>query len=42
LYQWAAENKYSVGAEGHPLEQARRDAAELIRERFNELVKKSI
>jgi hypothetical protein len=42
FYQWAVENKYSVGAEGHPLEQAHADAAELIKERFNELVTKSI
>ena len=42
FYQWAVENKYSVGVEGHPLEQAHQDAAELIKEKFNELVKKSI
>ncbi len=42
FYQWAVENKYSIGTDGHPLEQAHRDAAELIREKFNELVKKSI
>jgi len=42
FYQWAVENKYTVGADGHPLEQAHQDAAELIREKFNELVKKSI
>jgi hypothetical protein len=42
FYQWAVENKYIIGAEGHPLEQAHRDAAELIKEKFNELVKKSI
>lgn len=38
FYQWAAENKYSVGDRGHPLEQAHRDAANLIRGKFNELV----
>ena len=42
FYQWAVENKYSVGKQGHPLEQAHKDAAELIKEKFNELVKKSI
>jgi hypothetical protein len=42
FYQWAAENKYSMGPQGHPLEDAHRDAALLIKEKFNELVKKSI
>jgi len=42
FYQWAVENKYSIGPEGHPLESAHHDAAELIKEKFNELVKKSI
>lgn len=42
FYQWAIENKYSIGADGHPLEKAHYDAAELIKEKFNELVKKSI
>jgi hypothetical protein len=42
FYQWAIENKYSMGVDGHPLEHAHRDAAELIKEKFNELVKKSI
>jgi hypothetical protein len=41
FYQWAVENKYKVGVT-HPLEDAHRDAAELIKEKFNELVKKSI
>jgi hypothetical protein len=41
FYQWAVENKYNIGADGHPLEDAHRDAAELIKEKFNELVKKS-
>jgi hypothetical protein len=36
------ENKYKVGVDGHPLEDAHKDAAELIKEKFNELVKKSI
>lgn len=39
FYQWALENKYSVGVT-HPLEDAHIDAAKLIGERFNELVKK--
>lgn len=42
FYQWAVENKYSIGADGHPLELAHKDAAELIRSKFNELVKKFI
>jgi hypothetical protein len=42
FYQWAIENKYSMGLDGHPLEQAHQDAAILIKEKFNELVKKSI
>ena len=41
FYQWALENKYKIG-DTHPLEQAHKDAAELIKEKFNELVKKSI
>lgn len=42
FYQWAVENKYSVSSHGHPKEDAHQDAAELIKEKFNELVKKSI
>jgi hypothetical protein len=42
FYQWAIENKYKVGNNGHPLEQTHRDAAILITEKFNELVKKNI
>jgi hypothetical protein len=42
FYQWALENKYNVGPGMHPLEQAHSDAALLIKEKFNELVKKSI
>lgn len=42
FYQWAMENKYSCGPEHHPLEQAHRDAAALMQEKFNEMVKKSI
>lgn len=42
FYQWAVENKYSIGLDGHPLEDAHRDAVELIKEKFDELVKKHI
>ena len=41
FYQWAVENKYKIG-DTHPLEDAHKDAAELIKEKFDELVKKSI
>lgn len=41
FYQWAVENKYPVGTT-HPLEQAHQDAAKLMQEKFNELVKKSV
>ena len=41
FYQWAVENKYPVGTT-HPLELAHTDAAQLMQEKFNELVKKSI
>jgi hypothetical protein len=41
FYQWAIENKYSVGTT-HPLEDAHQDAAQLMQEKFNELVKKSV
>ena len=41
FYQWAMENKYPVGTT-HPLEEAHADAAKLMQEKFNELVKKSI
>jgi hypothetical protein len=40
FYQWAVENKYSIGPDGHPLEQAHHDAAKLLKEKFDELVKK--
>lgn len=40
FYQWAIENKYSIGPDGHPLEQAHRDAVPLLKEKFNEMVKK--
>ena len=41
FYQWAMENKYPIGTT-HPLEQAHQDAAKLMQEKFNELVKKSV
>lgn len=41
FYQWAVENKYPIGTT-HPLEQAHEDAAKLMQEKFNELVKKHI
>lgn len=41
FYQWALENKYPIGTT-HPLEQAHADAAKLMQEKFNELVKKSL
>jgi len=41
FYQWAVENKYPVGTT-HPLEEAHQDAANLMKDRFNELVKKHI
>jgi hypothetical protein len=41
FYQWAIENKYPVGTT-HPLEEAHQAAAELIKEKFNELVTKSL
>lgn len=40
FYQWAIENKYSMGPEFHPLEDAHLDASEIIKEKFNGLVKK--
>jgi len=41
FYQWAVENKYPVGTT-HPLEEAHADAAKLIKEKFDELVTKSL
>ena len=40
FYQWAIENKYKVGIT-HPLEEAHKDAAKLIKEKFDELVTKN-
>jgi hypothetical protein len=42
FYQWAVENKYDVGPDNHPLEQAHLDASKVMQEKFNELVKKHI
>lgn len=42
FYQWAIENKYSVGNQHHPLEQAHEDAATLIKEKINEMVEKHL
>jgi len=41
FYQWSIENKYNIGPNGHPLEQAHHAAADLLKEKFDELVKKS-
>jgi hypothetical protein len=41
FYQWAAENKYPIGTT-HPLEEAHKAAADLIKEKFNELVTKPL
>ena len=41
FYQWAMENKYPIGTT-HPLEQAHVDAAELMQEKFNEMVKNPV
>jgi hypothetical protein len=42
FYQWAIENKYNMGIDGHPLESAHADAALLIKEKFDEMVTKLI
>jgi len=42
FYQWAVENKYNIGSDGHPLESAHSDAEKLMLEKFNELVIKNI
>jgi len=42
FYQWAVENKYNIGLDGHPLESAHLAAYELIKEKFNEVVTKSL
>jgi hypothetical protein len=42
FYQWAVENKYKCGKENHPLEDAHRDAAQLMQGKFHELAKANI
>lgn len=42
FYQWAVENKYDIGVNRHPLDLAHRDAAELIKGTFDELVIKNL
>jgi hypothetical protein len=42
FYQWALENNYTVGSNGHPLEDAHKDAAILVKEKFDELVTKNL
>lgn len=42
FYQWAVENKYPVGPDGHPLDEAHQDAAQLMQGKFNEMVKKHL
>jgi hypothetical protein len=43
FYQWALEHKYQLAAKDrHPLEQAHIDAAELMKDQFNEVVKKHL
>lgn len=43
FYQWALEHKYELAPKDkHPLEQAHIDAANLMRDKFNELVKKRL
>ena len=41
FYQWAVENKYPIGTT-HPLEEAHAAATELMKEKFNEMVTKSL
>jgi len=41
FYQWALDNKYPIG-DTHPLEAAHRDAAELMKDKFYELVTKHL
>jgi len=43
FYQWALEHKYELASKDkHPLEQAHIDAANLMKDKFNELVKKHL
>lgn len=41
FYQWAMENNYPIGTESHPTESAHLDAAQLLKEKFDELVAKT-
>ena len=41
FYEWAMENKYPIG-DTHPLEAAHRDAAELMKDKFYEMVTKHL
>lgn len=41
FYEWATHNKYPIG-DTHPLEAAHRDAAELMKDKFYEMVKKDL
>lgn len=41
FYTWAIENKYPIG-QTHPLEKSHVDAASLMKDKFNELVKKHL
>lgn len=41
FYNWAQDNKYKMGTT-HPLEQAHYDAAQLMKDQYNELVKKHL
>lgn len=43
FYQWALEHKYKLASKDkHPLEQAHIDAAQLMKDKFNEMVKKHL
>jgi hypothetical protein len=42
FFQWAVENKYPIGPQQHPLEQAHSDAAHLMKDKLYELVKKTL
>lgn len=42
FYQWARENKYMCGTQGHPLELAHQTAAQLIQGKFHEMVEKHL
>lgn len=41
FYHWARDNKYKIGTT-HPLEEAHNDAAQLMKDQYNELVKKHL